>query len=63
MRLQDGYKRGMNISIDPEHRSLYVRLKDSPSIESEEVAPGIVFDYDEAGTVIGIDVDDFSATK
>jgi uncharacterized protein YuzE len=48
----------MNISYDPEHRSLYLKLKPGDSVESAEVAPGIVFDYDAQGSVVGIDIDD-----
>lgn len=48
----------MNITYDPEHRSLYVKLRAGDSVESSEVAPGIVFDFDADGSVIGIDIDD-----
>lgn len=37
---------------------LYVKLVDSPSVESEEVAPGIVIDFDENGRAIGIEIED-----
>ncbi len=32
---------------------LYTKLADRPSIESEEVAPGIVLDFDEENQVVG----------
>lgn len=47
----------MKISYDPESDSLYLDLASRPSVESEEVAPGIVFDYDEHGNVTGIDIE------
>ncbi len=37
--------------------SLYIDLNDKPSVESQEVSPGVVLDYDEAGHVCGIDID------
>ena len=37
--------------------SLYIDLSDKPSVESQEVLPGVVLDYDEAGQVCGIDLD------
>ncbi len=48
----------MNITCDSTHRSLYLKLKPGGSVESLEVAPRIVFDYDADGQVIGIDIDD-----
>lgn len=46
----------MRIEYDPEVDALYVRLADSKIIESEEVQPGVVLDFDEAGKVVGIEV-------
>ena len=37
--------------------SLYIDLSDKPSVESQEVSPGVVLDYDEAGHVCDIDID------
>lgn len=48
----------MNITYDPEHRSLYLKLRAGESVESSEVAPGIVLDLDADGAVVGIDIDD-----
>jgi uncharacterized protein YuzE len=48
----------MNITFDPDNRSLYLKLKAGESVESAEVVPGIVFDYDADGVVVGIDIDD-----
>ena len=36
--------------------SLYINLADRPSSESEEVSPGVVIDYDEAGRIVGLDI-------
>lgn len=46
----------MNIEYDPDVDALYVRLADSKVIESEEVQPGIVLDFDESGKVVGVEV-------
>ena len=47
----------MKLFYDPETDSLYIDLVDRPSVESEEVAPGIVMDYDGAGKAVGIDIE------
>lgn len=39
---------------------LYIKLADRPSAESEEVAPGIVLDFDEHNQVVGIEIEDAS---
>ena len=44
----------------PETDMLYIQLADRASTESEEVAPGIVLDFDEHNQVIGIEVEDAS---
>ena len=36
--------------------ALYVRRSDAPIVESEQIEPGIVLDYDEAGNVVGVEV-------
>ncbi len=38
----------------PDTDMLYIKLADGISIESEEVAPGIVLDFDEQNRVIGV---------
>ena len=39
---------------------LYIKLADGISTESEEVASGIVLDFDEHNRVIGIEIEDAS---
>lgn len=46
----------MNFEYEPEADALYVRLNTSKIIESEEIQPGIVLDFDAAGKVVGIEV-------
>ena len=47
----------MEMNHYPDTDSLYIDLSDKPSVESQEVSPGVVLDYDEAGHVCGIDID------
>lgn len=46
----------MKISYDKATDSLYIHLSDRPSVDSDEVNDGVVLDYDENGTLVGIDV-------
>lgn len=46
----------MNIEYDPEVDALYVRFTDHKVIESEQVQPGIILDFDEAGKVVAVEV-------
>jgi len=46
----------------PETDSLYIDLLDRPSVESREVAPGVVLDFDAEGHLVGIDIDRASQT-
>ena len=46
----------MRISYDPKTDSLYIHLTERPSIESDEVANGIVLDFAGDGALVGIDV-------
>lgn len=40
--------------------SLYVDFRDQPSVESAEIAIGVVVDYDADGRVVGLDIDNAS---
>ena len=46
----------MKLKIDHEADALYLSLSDAPAAESEEVAPGIIVDYDELGRAVGIEM-------
>lgn len=50
----------MIFQYHPDTDMLYLKLADKISIESEEVAPGIVLDYDDQDQVIGIEIEDAS---
>ena len=46
----------MKMSYDPQIDAAYIRLADGLAIEGQEVAPGIVLDFDAEGRVLGIEV-------
>jgi len=50
----------MKLNYYPETDSLYIDLAERPSAESKEVSEGIVLDYDAAGNLVGIDIDNAS---
>ena len=46
----------MKLSYDKLTDSLYIHLSDNPSTDSDEVAEGVVLDFDSNGVLVGIDV-------
>ena len=46
----------MKLSVDKKADALYLRLDDSPIVESEEVSPGVVLDYNESNDVVGVEM-------
>ncbi|OGO05883.1 MAG: hypothetical protein A2Y60_04630 [Chloroflexi bacterium RBG_13_54_9] len=46
----------MRIKVDEANDALYFRLDESAIMESEEVQPGVILDYDEHGQVVGIEI-------
>jgi uncharacterized protein YuzE len=46
----------MKLKVDKENDALYLRLDDSIIVESEEVQPGVILDFDENNRVIGIEI-------
>lgn len=46
----------MKVRFDQEADALYLRLGDSPIVESEELRPGLVVDLDEQGEVVGLEI-------
>ena len=51
----------MRLQVDPAADAAYLRLLDTSVVESEEVAPGIVLDFDAAGAVVGVEVLDLAS--
>ena len=46
----------MKLLVDKEAGALYLRLDDSKIVESEEVSPGVVLDYNEANELVGVEM-------
>lgn len=44
----------------PETDHLYIELSTAAGADADEVAPGVVVDYDADGQIVGIDVEDAS---
>ncbi len=50
----------MKVQYFPDTDTLYIELIDTPSVESEEIMEGVVFDYDKEGKVVGIEIEYFT---
>jgi uncharacterized protein YuzE len=50
----------MKLNYYPETDSLYIDLSEKTSTESREISEGVVLDYDSAGNLVGIDIDNAS---
>ncbi len=48
----------MRIAYDKDTRGLYIRFASGTYVESEEVSPGVVIDFDSAGTPIALELED-----
>jgi uncharacterized protein YuzE len=46
----------MRLKIDKESDALYLRLDESKIVESEEVTPGVVLDFNEHDEVVGVEI-------
>ncbi len=46
----------MKLNVGKEADALYLRLDDSPIVESEEVSPGVMLDYNESKEVVGVEM-------
>jgi uncharacterized protein YuzE len=44
----------------PDSDMMYIKFSDKISIESEEVVPGVVLDFDEQNLLVGIEIEDAS---
>jgi uncharacterized protein YuzE len=50
----------VKLSYFADSDSLYIDLSDEPSVEGCEVSDGVVLDYNAAGLLVGIDIDEAS---
>jgi len=46
----------MVIRYEKELDIIYIKLTDAKVVESDEEKPGIILDYDESGSIIGIEI-------
>lgn len=46
----------MKLKVDQESDALYLTVDDSPVIGSQEVAPGVVLDFNDRDEVVGIEI-------
>jgi len=46
----------MKLKVDRENDALYFRLDESSIVESEEVQPGVILDFNKDGHVVGIEI-------
>lgn len=51
----------MRLRVDRENDALYLRLDDTAVVESEEVQPGVILDFDDQGRVVGIEILELSS--
>lgn len=47
----------MRIEYFPDTDTLYIQLQEGPGADAHEVASDIVFDFNDAGDVIGIEIE------
>jgi len=50
----------MKLIYYPDTDSLYIDLSSKTSVDSREISPGIILDYDSEGNLVGIDIDNAS---
>ena len=46
----------MKLRVDSQADALYLRIDDSRIVDSAEVSPGVVLDYNEADEVVGVEM-------
>ena len=46
----------IKLKVDEEADALYLRLDESPIVESEEVQPGVILDFNAENQVVGVEV-------
>ena len=52
--LSKNERKAVELHKDEKFSELYLRLNDSNIIESQEVSPGVVLDFNESNQVVGI---------
>jgi uncharacterized protein YuzE len=47
----------MKLTYFPDTDTLYIALREEPSVDSEEIRDGLVLDYGNSGAIIGIEIE------
>ncbi len=50
----------MKLKVDKDSNALHFKLDENAIVESEEVSPGVILDFDAKGKVIGVEFLDIS---
>jgi uncharacterized protein YuzE len=50
----------MRLTVDQKADALYLRLDEEAIVDSEEIKPGVVLDFNKAGSVVGVEFLDLS---
>ncbi len=46
----------MKLKVDEKNDALYFSLDESAIVESEEVQPGVILDFNDKGQVVGVEI-------
>lgn len=46
----------MKLKVDQAADALYLMIEDSPVAQSQEVAPGVILDFNVRGEVVGVEI-------
>jgi len=46
----------MRLKVDKDNDAVYFRLDDTAIVESEEIQPGVILDYDAQNRVVGVEI-------
>ncbi|WP_434684763.1 DUF2283 domain-containing protein [Pseudanabaena minima] len=46
----------MRVEYDPIANAAYIRMRETDVVESEEVADGVICDFDEQNKVVGVEI-------
>lgn len=46
----------MRVEYDPISNAAYIRMRETDIVESEEVADGVICDFDEQNKIVGVEI-------
>lgn len=50
----------IRVNYDRIADALYIKLRDDKIVDSDEIAPGVIVDFNDKGEIVGIEVLEFS---